>query len=164
MTSYRDKISSYMAQATSIEALAKTDSAIDNVLQTARWLLKNPLSDPTKGAVLTTIAGKLVGLAYALETKAADLKLDAEVAEIAKRGMKNESMLRRVGGDKKVTEARAEAEQEVEGMEVDVLLRKHLANHYQIASELALTMVTVIQSALRGLDRERFHAGREQNA
>ncbi len=159
---FREKCEKTMSSIETLKEFRENDEMVDFVMRQGRQLFDTPLDIQSRDILLRN-GGKLTGAYAYLGQKSARSRAERDVYEQKSDEVMKELILKYVGSNYKVTQARAKASMEMESLNELVLLKGAEKNQWENITNATQTMIMFIQSALRVKDAEIHQSSRMQN-
>lgn len=153
---FREKCDAALAEIGNVDQFRQSDEMVDFVFRVGRSLFDEPLDQLTPDRLIR-MGGKLTGAYAYLGQKSARARAERDVYEQKADEVEKELVLEFVRGKQyKVTEAKARASVEMEGLHAQVIQKESAKNQYESIANATQTMIMFIQSAIRVKENEQY--------
>ncbi len=159
---FKERCSKTMEKINTLEQFRESDEMVDFVVRQGRSLFDTPLDVQAQDSLLR-IGGKLTGAYAYFGQKSARARAERDVYEQKLDEVMKELILKYVGSNYKVTQARAYASVETVELNEIILLKNSEKNQWENITNATQTMIMFIQSALRVKDSEYRQSNRMQS-
>ncbi len=155
---YQNRLNKLLEKLEDLETWKQKDKMINYVFEQAQWFQKFQLDNQTPDRLLRA-GGRLVGCYTSLEAKAGEKEVIYRLAEMTCKEVRDSLMVSFKSDSTTITEARARAQSEVQDAELDVCLKKLEHERYKAATKGAMSMATMVQTALRAKGYQQTSTG-----